>query len=99
MDKKQILIGLCMSMIIMSFLGTGIYFVRAQILIGTAEGYVLNISGVVEIGADVIVNVSGCTGSGCGGTAQTDSGGYYVITNLNINAGDTVTAVANKSTI
>ena len=69
MNKKQIIIGLCMSMILMTLLGTGIYFVSAQILIGTAEGYVLNISGVVETGADVIVNVSGCTGSGCGGTA------------------------------
>jgi len=98
MNKKQIIIGLCMSMILMILLGTGIYLVTAQILLGTVEGYVMNASGTVETGADVIVNVSGCSGEGCGGITQTDSGGYYVITNLNIQSGDTINVIANKST-
>ncbi len=98
MNKKRTIIGICIMFILLGIGISGIYLVRAQILLGTAEGYVLNVSGVVETGADVIVNVTGCTGSGCGGRGQTDAGGYYVITNLNINAGDTVTAAANKST-
>jgi hypothetical protein len=94
MDKKKIIICL----MTLSLLFLGIYLVSAQILLGTVEGYILNTTSGLVIGADVIVNVTGCTGTGCGGTTQSDSGGYYVVTNLNIESGDTVTVEANKTT-
>jgi hypothetical protein len=93
MDKKKILIGL----IVLILIFLGIYLAYAEILLGTVEGYVFNTTGQLIIGADVLVNVSGCSGAGCGGTTQTDSGGYYVITNLDISAGDTIDVEANKS--
>ncbi|MBD3361533.1 hypothetical protein GF358_01945 [Candidatus Woesearchaeota archaeon] len=93
MDKKKII--KVFSFLI--FLILGLYLAYAQIYLGTVEGYVLNITGGLVTNADIIVNVSGCTGTGCGGTTQTDSGGYYVVTNLNIESGDTIKVQANKT--
>ena len=91
-NKKIIILAIALICII-----TGIYLAYADILLGTVEGYVFNTTGNLVISADVTVNVSGCSGSSCGGTTQTDAGGYYVITNLDISAGDTIKVEANKT--
>lgn len=68
----------------------------AAIFMGTVEGYVLDANSVKIPGASVNIVVSGCTGSGCSASTVTDSGGYYVVANLNIPAGGTVVVTANK---
>ncbi|HME86951.1 MAG TPA: hypothetical protein VKE88_00905, partial [Candidatus Nanoarchaeia archaeon] len=62
------------------------------------KGYVLNVSGVVETGADINITVIGCSGSGCAATDTTDSNGFYIETNLNVLPGDNVSVRASKGT-
>lgn len=68
-------------------------FSRA-IFLGTTDGYIFNMTGNLVSGANVDVVVSGCSGSGCSASTTSDSGGYYVVANLNLNSGGTVTSTA-----
>jgi hypothetical protein len=67
------------------------------IFMGTCEGYVFNFTGGIAPGAAVNVTVDGCTSQNCWQTTTSDSGGYYVVANLNLNAFGGVTAYANRS--
>jgi hypothetical protein len=49
------------------------------------------------VGASVNVTVTGCSGTGCTGGTSTDSGGYYVIANLNLPAFGGISGVAAKN--
>ncbi|MCX6767519.1 MAG: hypothetical protein NTY90_02190 [Candidatus Micrarchaeota archaeon] len=68
----------------------------SAIYMGTAEGYVFNVTGSLVKNASVSVYVLGCSGTGCSGTMATDSGGYYVVANLNLPAGGNVACYASK---
>ncbi len=57
------------------------------IFLGTVEGYIYHQSGTFLPGATVTVTIPGCLSTNCQGTAVSDSGGYYVITNLDLAAG------------
>ena len=74
-----------------------LFVVQGQILLGITHGYVFNSTGGFIVNATVSVVVNGCSGVGCSGTGTTDSGGYYLIANLNLPAGGTVNVSANKS--
>jgi len=67
------------------------------IFMGTCEGYIYNITGQRVSGANVVVSVSGCSGDGCTGSYVSDSNGYYVVANLNLNPGGAVSVTAVKS--
>jgi hypothetical protein len=67
------------------------------IFTGTCEGYVYWMNGTKVTNAGVTVNVSGCSGSGCVMTTNTDNGGYYVLANLNLNAYGAISGVATKN--
>ena len=67
------------------------------IFLGTCEGYVSDVFDNKIQGATVNVNVVGCSGLGCSGTYVSDVNGYYVVANLNLNAGGTVTVTAIKT--
>ncbi|MBN2421055.1 hypothetical protein JXB27_02135 [Candidatus Woesearchaeota archaeon] len=64
--------------------------------LGVAKGYVLNISGVTEIGSNVTISVAGCTGTGCNANATADANGFYIKSNLNILPGDNVSVTARR---
>jgi len=70
----------------------------AQIFLGTVDGFVkFAINGSAVSGANVTVNVSGKTGAGSSGDGLSDASGYYIVTNLNADSGDTVNLRANYS--
>ena len=68
----------------------------SAIYLGTCEGYIKNGTGDYLSGITVDVTVSSCS-DGCTGSTTTDSNGYYVVANLNLPAGGTVTADASGS--
>jgi len=63
------------------------------IFLGTCEGYIKNSTGGFVQNAQVNATVSSCSES-CKGSALSDVNGYYVIGNLNLPAGGTVTVNA-----
>ena len=71
-------------------------FSIADIYLGTVDGYTKNTTGGIVTGATVSVTVQGCSGGGCSGSATSDSGGYYVVANLNLPALGTVAMSATK---
>ncbi len=71
--------------------------VLAAIYLGTCEGYVFFQNGSLASGANVTVSVEDCSGSHCYGSVLTDSGGYYVLANLDLNAGESVNVEAYHS--
>ncbi|MCX8194164.1 MAG: carboxypeptidase-like regulatory domain-containing protein, partial [Candidatus Pacearchaeota archaeon] len=68
------------------------------IYMGTCEGYVFYMNGTKVAGANVTVKVVGCTTppQNCVRNATTDSGGYYVIANLNLPPNGSVSVTAQK---
>lgn len=70
--------------------------VHAPIFLGTCDGYILDLGGGVVSGANVTVSVNGCSGEGCVKNVLSDSGGYYVSANLNLDPGETVSVSAFK---
>ena len=72
-------------------------FSVADIYLGTIEGYVKNVTGGTVSGASVSASVNGCSGGGCSGSAASDSGGYYVVANLNLPALGTASMSATKA--
>src|SRR3989344_4034277 len=74
--------------------------VSSQIYLGIAQGIIFDPAGATVPGATVGVEVTGCTGgedSGCIGSAISQSNGFFIIANLNINSGDQVILTANYS--
>jgi len=69
------------------------------IFLGTTDGYVFNMSNSIVEGANVTVSVSGCSGAGCSESTISDSGGYYVVANLNLNPNGTVIVSASKGNL
>ncbi len=69
-----------------------------EVYTGTCDGYIHYMNGNAFSGATVTVTVSGCSGDGCVGHYISESTGYYVIANLKLSAGGTVSVYANKST-
>jgi hypothetical protein len=68
------------------------------IYLGTCDGYIKNTTGSLISGAQVNVSVSGCTsGTGCNASTTSDSGGYYVVANLDLAAGGTVSVSASHA--
>ncbi|GEM_PF-5498603 len=67
----------------------------AQIYLGTVEGYIKDFNGNLIQGATVNATVVGCSGSGCSGQTLSDSNGYYVIANLNVEPGGTIRVQAS----
>ena len=63
---------------------------NANIYLGVVEGYIKDINNNLVAGADVTVEVVGCSGGGCSGTAVSQSNGYYVVGNLDTGPGSTV---------
>jgi len=72
-------------------------FSFAGIYLGTVEGYVKDVTGGTVSGASVSASVNGCSGGGCSGSATSDSGGYYVLANLNLPALGTASMSATKA--
>jgi len=72
--------------------------VSADIFMGTCEGYVKWLNGTLVTVANVTVTVQGCTTppANCQRSALTDSGGYYVIANLNLPPYGNVSGTAVK---
>jgi len=72
--------------------------VSAQIFLGTIDGFVtFSVNGTNASNANVTVSIDGKSGAGSSGNTLTGSNGYYAITNLNFNQGDTATVNANIS--
>jgi len=70
---------------------------NANIFLGTCDGYVFDMSSSIISGANVAAAVSGCSGgagNGCSGNVLSQSNGYYVIANLNLDPYGTVAASA-----
>ncbi len=90
--RKAILLGILLGTLLLLF----IPLIKADIYMGTCEGYVKWTNGTVIPGANVTVTVIGCTSppANCNKSALTDSGGYYVIANLNLPPYGNVTANA-----
>jgi len=63
---------------------------------GTCEGYVHRANGSRLSGANVSITVTGCTTQNCNGTVLTDSNGYYVKANLNLQPNGYVSVTATK---
>ncbi|MEM4152660.1 MAG: carboxypeptidase-like regulatory domain-containing protein [Candidatus Pacearchaeota archaeon] len=72
----------------------------ADIYMGTCEGYVFYLNGTKVVGANVTVTVIGCTTppQNCVRNTTTDSGGYYVVANLNLPPHGNVSVTAQKGT-
>ncbi len=68
---------------------------KAAIYLGTCEGWVFDQAGNPVAGAEVNVTVLNCQ-EGCFQQTRTDSGGYYVVANLNLPAGGEVRVDARK---
>jgi len=97
--EKILLFGILLltSLIFISLIS----FSKADIYMGTCEGYVFDTDGVTKVsGANVTVTVDGCTipPENCQRSALTDSGGYYVIANLNLQPYGNVSVTATKGT-
>jgi hypothetical protein len=86
--KQIILFGLAMILLI------GI--ANADIYVGVVDGYVFNLTGQLMNSTSVTTTVQSCS-AGCTGTDITDTGGYYIINNLNLNENDTIVANASKN--
>ena len=71
--------------------------VSAQILLGTVDGFIVNVTGGTVANASVNASVVGCSGVGCSENATSGSNGYYLVTNLDIDSGNTILVVANKT--
>ena len=69
----------------------------AQIFLGSVQGYVFNVTSGTIANATVNVSVMNKTGAGSSGSTVSDSGGFYIVVNLNANSGDLVLVQANKS--
>jgi len=82
--------------VILALLAAASFSANADIYLGTVEGYVKNITGGLVSGASVSAAVQSCS-SGCSGSATSDSGGYYVIANLNLPAFGSVSVSATKA--
>ncbi|MCL6500532.1 MAG: hypothetical protein K6T16_00665 [Candidatus Pacearchaeota archaeon] len=94
--RKEVLL---LAVFLLAFPILFISLARADIYMGTCEGYVffLNGSGVGS-GANVTVTVVGCTTppENCVRSVLTDSNSYYVIANLNLPPYGNVSATAKK---
>lgn len=89
MMRKEVAIVLVMSVLLASS--------AYAIFTGTIEGYVYFLNGSLSgSGTDVSVSVASCTGLGCTDNIDTDANSYYVIANLNLLAGGTITATATN---
>jgi len=95
--KEAVLLGILLLTTIFISL---ISFTKADIFMGTCEGYVFYSNGTKVSGANVTVTVDGCTTppENCQRSTLTDSGGYYVIANLNLQPYGNVTVTAIKGT-
>jgi len=66
--------------------------------VGTIEGYVRYLNGTLAgSSANINVSVASCSGSGCSGSTSTDANSYYVLANLNLQSGSSLTATAGKN--
>jgi len=83
--------------LIMFIILLGIPLVQGQIFLGTVQGLIINTTGGNVSGASVNATVIGKTGAGSSGVTTSDSGGFYIITNLNTASGDTIQVSANLS--
>lgn len=97
MKKEGMLIAV-FAFVLLVFLISNISNAKADIFMGTCEGYVKWINGSLVTGANVTVTVQGCTTppANCQRSALTDSGGYYVIANLNLPPYGNVSGTAIK---
>lgn len=93
--SAMIMITLLISIFLFSF---SFQNARADIFMGTCEGYVKWANNTVVPGASVSVTVSGCTSppANCIRNATTGSNGYYVIANLNLPPYGNVSGTAVK---
>lgn len=66
--------------------------------LGTVKGYVLNGLGDIEVGSNIDISISGCSGAGCTASGTTDANGFYIKTNLNLIPGNIATVSATKGT-
>jgi hypothetical protein len=64
--------------------------------VGVVDGYITDPLGATVSGATVTVTIQGCSGAGCSGVYTSEGDGYYVVGNLNLNSGDTVSVSATK---
>jgi hypothetical protein len=72
----------------------------ANIFLGTCDGYVFDMSNGIIEGANVTATIGGCSGgesNGCVGSRISQSNGYYVIPNLNVNPGGTISLGATAT--
>ncbi len=73
---------------------------HAAIFLGTCDGYVKDMSNNPVENASVEVNVNGCSGgasNGCSVAESSQSNGYYVAANLNLETGETVSVSATAT--
>lgn len=71
--------------------------VYSQIFLGTVQGYITNSTGGNVSGAYVEAQVSGLSGAGSSGSTYSQADGFYIIANLDMSGGETITVSANKS--
>lgn len=92
MQIKGVLLGAALIILALALVNPA-----ASIFMGTCEGYIFNVSGGLAVGATVNVTVDGCASQNCWASTASDSGGYYVVANLNLDKYGNVTVYANKS--
>lgn len=93
--KEAMLLGIFVLVVLFTAIA------RANIFMGTCEGYIKWMNGSTVSGANVTVTVQGCTTppANCQRSVLSQSNGYYVVANLNLppNGNVTVTALKNSS--
>ena len=88
MKGKSILLIIILIIGVINIASAGVY-------LGVVEGYVSYLNGTKTSSANIYITVNNCS-DGCSNNGQTDSNGYYVIGNLNIPAGGSITVSAVK---
>jgi len=89
---KRGVVVLCLVMMLL--LSVTVY---SQIFLGTVDGFIFFANGSAANNSQVNVTVLGKSGAGSAGSDFSQGNGFYVVTNLNLAAGDTVTVNANNS--
>jgi len=80
-----------------TFVILNFFLIKADVYVGTSEGYVKNTEGGNVADAKVIATVDRCIVS-CSQETKTESTGYYVVANLNLPKFETLTVYAEKMT-
>lgn len=90
---KKGLVGVVLAI----FLIIIMYSASSQIYLGSVEGYIHFFNGSIAPNASVTVEVDGKTGTGSAANTTSQANGYYAVSNLDLDQGDTVTVTANYS--